>query len=52
MPEESTLFWCDGCGEEICTGEIYYEIGLQRLCRDCLQDFAEEYFRRFREVAE
>ena len=52
MPEETVIFWCDSCGEAICAGDIYYTIGLQRLCPDCLRDYAEEYFGAFREVAE
>ena len=52
MPEENPVCHCDGCGEELYAGDIYYRIGLQKLCPDCLRDYAEEYFAAFQEVAE
>ena len=52
LPEENPVCHCDGCGEELYAGDIYYRIGLQKLCPDCLRDCAEEYFSAFREVAE
>lgn len=52
MPDETVIFWCDRCGEELCAGDFYYRIGLLRLCPACLRDYAEEYFSACREVAE
>ena len=39
------LCWCDRCGTELYAGSFCYRIGGQRICPDCLADFAREYFR-------
>ena len=35
---------CDLCGGEIYTDEPYYFINGKSLCRDCLSDYAAQFF--------
>ena len=44
------LCWCDRCGTELYAGSFCYRIGGQRICADCLADFAREYFRSVLEL--
>ncbi len=42
---------CTECGGELYAGEVYYDIGGQPVCRDCLSLFARRYFRLCRKQA-
>ena len=33
---------CDHCGDDILRGENYYEIGDDRVCEDCFDEYLEE----------
>lgn len=52
MTEEKICERCDVCGEELFLGDVFYRIGLRKLCPYCLRDFAEEFFSGTREHAE
>ena len=43
-PYEGVDAQCGLCGGEIYTGEPYYHINGQAVCRDCLTDYATRYF--------
>lgn len=42
---------CSQCGGEVFPGEVYYDIGGQAVCRDCLELFARRHFRHCRRQA-
>ena len=42
---------CRECGGALFPGEIYYDIGGQAVCRDCLPQLARRLFRRCRRIA-
>ncbi len=52
MTEEKFCECCDACGEELYSGDVFYRIGLRKLCPECLRDFAEDFFADAREHAE
>lgn len=43
-PYEGVDAQCSQCGGEIYTGEAYYHVNGQAVCRDCLADFAARFF--------
>lgn len=51
-PEDEVCGYCDHCGGEIYKGEIYYRIDGENIHKDCLAEFAEDYFEYCREEAE
>ena len=38
-PDDVPSHACDGCGEEICEGDGYYEIGGESLCEGCIEKY-------------
>lgn len=52
MTEEKICDRCDNCSEELYFGDVFYRIGLRKLCPDCLRDLSEEFFADAREHAE
>lgn len=44
-PEEKPRDCCDFCKYEI--GEYYYEIDGERICEDCLEEYAKQYFAQY-----
>ncbi|NLK37022.1 MAG: hypothetical protein GX299_02935 [Epulopiscium sp.] len=43
---------CIVCHGQIYMGEVYYRIGGEGIHRECLEEFAKEYFMEFRNVKE
>lgn len=35
-PAPKVLFYCDGCGEEICEWEYYYDLAGLKFCERCV----------------
>lgn len=52
MTKDALCERCDACGEELYSGDVFYRIGLRKLCPDCLCSFAEEFFADARERVE
>ncbi len=50
MEEARVMFHCDGCDDELVVGDEVYRIGLRRLCRQCLMEYALLYFAASMEV--
>ena len=50
MDEARVMFYCDGCDDEMVIGEEFFRIGLRRLCKSCLMEYALSYFSASMEV--
>ena len=51
-PEPDVAFHCDCCGEEIYVGEDYYEIEDVRICKECLIEWMDKYYKKEAEAEE
>lgn len=50
FPERSCGPLCSLCAEQVFPGEVYYDIGGQTVCRDCLPQLARQIFRPCRRM--
>ncbi len=50
VEEAHVMFYCDGCDEEMVVGDKIFRIGLRRLCKQCLMEYALAYFSSSMEV--
>jgi DNA-directed RNA polymerase subunit RPC12/RpoP len=48
MDEAVKVYECADCGEDICSGDSYFEVDDEKYCRDC----AEKRFEKIAEIGE
>lgn len=50
--QQNEMEKCIVCQGQIYEGEVYYRIGEQGIHKECLEEFAKEYFMEFKDVKE